>query len=125
MTENIKLNIIFTLTPIILVMFTIAALLGTLALLMGKHPLKDRETLSPFECGFDPYKKSRTPFSLRFFLVTLIFLIFDIEIALLLPLGAILTCPSPEIIVFTALILMVILVLGLLHEWRLGALNWT
>nr|YP_009739786.1 NADH dehydrogenase subunit 3 [Stygobromus pizzinii]QIC54398.1 NADH dehydrogenase subunit 3 [Stygobromus pizzinii] len=114
-----------SLTPIFMLTLLISSLLGALALMTGKHSLKERETLSPFECGFDPWKKARTPFSLRFFLVTIIFLIFDVEIALLLPLGILSYSPQPEVIIFTALILMIVLIIGLIHEWRLGSLNWT
>nr|AND97098.1 NADH dehydrogenase subunit 3 [Stygobromus tenuis potomacus] len=122
---NYLKNIIISLTPVLVLTLLISTVLGLLALMTGKHSLKERETLSPFECGFDPWKKARTPFSLRFFLVTIIFLIFDVEIALLLPLGILLYSPQPEIMIFTALTLMIILVAGLFHEWRLGSLNWT
>nr|YP_009739799.1 NADH dehydrogenase subunit 3 [Stygobromus allegheniensis]QIC54424.1 NADH dehydrogenase subunit 3 [Stygobromus allegheniensis] len=115
---------IISLAPIISLTLLISSILGILALSTGKHSLKEREMLSPFECGFDPWKKARTPFSLRFFLVTIIFLIFDVEIALLLPLGILVYSPQPEIMIFTALILMTILIAGLFHEWRLGSLNW-
>jgi NADH-ubiquinone oxidoreductase chain 3 len=56
-----------------------------LASILSKKSLNDREKTSPFECGFDPINSSRLPFSIRFFLITIIFLIFDVEIALILP----------------------------------------
>jgi NADH-ubiquinone oxidoreductase chain 3 len=100
----------------------ISIVLILLAIVVGKKSLIRREKLSPFECGFDPFKKARTPFSLRFFLITILFLIFDVEVALLLPLALLLICSEPYIIIMTATILILILILGLFHEWNQGAL---
>nr|YP_636952.1 NADH dehydrogenase subunit 3 [Anomalops katoptron]BAC23470.1 NADH dehydrogenase subunit 3 [Anomalops katoptron] len=84
----------------------------------------DYEKLSPYECGFDPLGTARLPFSLRFFLVAILFLLFDLEIALLLPLpwGDQLTTP---LLTFTwATAVLVLLTLGLIYEWIQGGLEW-
>nr|YP_009537142.1 NADH dehydrogenase subunit 3 [Octopus cyanea]ATP74746.1 NADH dehydrogenase subunit 3 [Octopus cyanea]ATP74758.1 NADH dehydrogenase subunit 3 [Octopus cyanea] len=85
---------------------------------------KSREKNSPFECGFDPSWYTRSPFSMRFFLLAVIFLIFDIEIILLMPM-IINLLVSPSIIYLSStMIFLIILILGLLHEWNQGSLNW-
>nr|YP_010956452.1 NADH dehydrogenase subunit 3 [Aulopus filamentosus]WMY89545.1 NADH dehydrogenase subunit 3 [Aulopus filamentosus] len=84
----------------------------------------DTEKLSPYECGFDPLGSARLPFSLRFFLVAILFLLFDLEIALLLPLpwGDQLNTPLDTFCWATALL--VLLTLGLAYEWTQGGLEW-
>nr|YP_008994688.1 NADH dehydrogenase subunit 3 [Sebastes koreanus]YP_009048403.1 NADH dehydrogenase subunit 3 [Sebastes oblongus]YP_009154899.1 NADH dehydrogenase subunit 3 [Sebastes vulpes]AGZ13079.1 NADH dehydrogenase subunit 3 [Sebastes koreanus]AHG98668.1 NADH dehydrogenase subunit 3 [Sebastes oblongus]AHZ60986.1 NADH dehydrogenase subunit 3 [Sebastes vulpes]AII23264.1 NADH dehydrogenase subunit 3 [Sebastes koreanus] len=84
----------------------------------------DHEKLSPYECGFDPLGSARLPFSLRFFLVAILFLLFDLEIALLLPLpwGDQLT--SPLLTLFWAVAVLILLTLGLVYEWIQGGLEW-
>ena len=96
-----------------------------LASFLSKKTIADREKRSPFECGFDPINSSRIPFSIRFFLITIIFLIFDVEIALILPI--ILTIKYSNIIswFYTSSIFIIILLIGLFHEWNEGALNWS
>nr|YP_010960672.1 NADH dehydrogenase subunit 3 [Centropyge nigriocellus]WNH38114.1 NADH dehydrogenase subunit 3 [Centropyge nigriocellus] len=84
----------------------------------------DHEKLSPYECGFDPLGSARLPFSIRFFLVAILFLLFDLEIALLLPLpwGDQLT--SPLLTFLWASAVLALLTLGLAYEWLQGGLEW-
>nr|YP_009446481.1 NADH dehydrogenase subunit 3 [Phrynosoma blainvillii]ATY40969.1 NADH dehydrogenase subunit 3 [Phrynosoma blainvillii] len=84
----------------------------------------DTEKLSPYECGFDPLGTARLPFSLRFFLVAILFLLFDLEIALLLPLPWAMNLNRPtETMILTTTILL-LLTLGLIYEWTQGGLEW-
>uniref|UniRef100_A0A2I5BLG5 NADH-ubiquinone oxidoreductase chain 3 n=2 Tax=Brachypteryx montana TaxID=757451 RepID=A0A2I5BLG5_9PASS len=82
------------------------------------------EKLSPYECGFDPLGSARLPFSIRFFLVAILFLLFDLEIALLLPLPWATQLQSPMTTLIWASILILLLTLGLTYEWTQGGLEW-
>nr|YP_009917956.1 NADH dehydrogenase subunit 3 [Pseudoboletia maculata]QLM02004.1 NADH dehydrogenase subunit 3 [Pseudoboletia maculata] len=97
-------------------------------LAMAAHILpsraNDSEKTSPYECGFDPLNSARLPFSFRFFLVAILFLLFDLEIALLFPLPAASSLTHPLILLPISLIFMVILSLGLVFEWINGGLEW-
>nr|YP_009115629.1 NADH dehydrogenase subunit 3 [Lagocephalus spadiceus]AJB84792.1 NADH dehydrogenase subunit 3 [Lagocephalus spadiceus] len=84
----------------------------------------DYQKLSPYECGFDPLGSARLPFSLRFFLVAILFLLFDLEIALLLPLPWGDQLPSPTLTFIWASALLALLTLGLIYEWLQGGLEW-
>nr|AET51440.1 NADH dehydrogenase subunit 3 [Loboparadisea sericea] len=84
----------------------------------------DPEKLSPYECGFDPLGSARLPFSIRFFLVAILFLLFDLEIALLLPLPWAIQLQSPTTTLTWASILILLLTLGLIYEWIQGGLEW-
>nr|YP_009560643.1 NADH dehydrogenase subunit 3 [Liriomyza chinensis]AWX34631.1 NADH dehydrogenase subunit 3 [Liriomyza chinensis] len=114
---------IVVLSSILLLMIT--SILTMLGFTLAKKSFSDREKNSPFECGFDPKSSSRLPFSLRFFLVTIIFLIFDVEIALILPMVMILNYSNIMVWTLTSLIFLIILLIGLYHEWHQGMLNWT
>nr|ACY72126.1 NADH dehydrogenase subunit 3 [Ixos everetti everetti] len=84
----------------------------------------DSEKLSPYECGFDPLGSARLPFSIRFFLVAILFLLFDLEIALLLPLPWAIQLHTPIATLAWASALILILTLGLVYEWAQGGLEW-
>lgn len=87
-----------------------------IAYTLSARSLKDREKASPFECGFDPKNKARIPFSTRFFLLAVIFLVFDIEIVLLIPAPAALNNIVLSSLLIRGFIFLIILLLGLLHE---------
>nr|YP_009236469.1 NADH dehydrogenase subunit 3 [Scolopsis vosmeri]AMH85780.1 NADH dehydrogenase subunit 3 [Scolopsis vosmeri] len=84
----------------------------------------DHEKLSPYECGFDPVGSARLPFSLRFFLVAILFLLFDLEIALLLPLPWGDQSATPVFGFSWASAILTLLSLGLIYEWIQGGLEW-
>uniref|UniRef100_UPI0031F3BAB8 NADH dehydrogenase subunit 3 n=1 Tax=Yangiella montana TaxID=3141511 RepID=UPI0031F3BAB8 len=101
----------------------ISSALMILCFLISKKGSSDREKSSPFECGFDPMSSPRKPFSIHFFLIGILFLVFDVEIAIILPMIILLNTPSWSWLVIM-LTFMVILILGLYHEWNNGALKW-
>nr|YP_009443436.1 NADH dehydrogenase subunit 3 [Argonauta hians]ATR85782.1 NADH dehydrogenase subunit 3 [Argonauta hians] len=99
-------------------------ILLSIANFVNKKSYNDREKNSPFECGFDPSWHTRSPFSMRFFLLAVIFLIFDVEIILLMPMISNIIF-SPSMIYFScSMIFLIILIFGLFHEWNQGSLNW-
>nr|QHB77105.1 NADH dehydrogenase subunit 3 [Hylomyscus kerbispeterhansi]QHB77118.1 NADH dehydrogenase subunit 3 [Hylomyscus kerbispeterhansi] len=83
------------------------------------------EKANPYECGFDPTSSARLPFSMKFFLVAITFLLFDLEIALLLPLPWAIQSTNVTTTTITAFILISILSLGLSYEWTQKGLEWT
>nr|QXX99641.1 NADH dehydrogenase subunit 3 [Leptobrachium ailaonicum] len=82
------------------------------------------EKLSPYECGFDPFGSARLPFSMRFFLVAILFLLFDLEIALLLPVPWAMHLLSSSSTIIWASSILILLTLGLMYEWFQGGLEW-
>lgn len=112
--------IIATLTAVV-----IATLVFSLAKILRARTNRDREKTSPFECGFDPKNNARVPFSLRFFILAIIFIVFDIEIVLLIPLPILNTIINTIQAEAAAIVFLVILLLGLFHEWKEGSLNWS
>nr|APX40557.1 NADH dehydrogenase subunit 3 [Longitarsus cerinthes] len=108
-----------------MLIFIILIILLLILNLISKKTFYDREKSSPFECGFDPKTSARLPFSLHFFLISVIFLIFDVEITLLLPLILTMKISNMWNYSYIMIIFISILIIGLYHEWNQGALNWT
>jgi NADH-ubiquinone oxidoreductase chain 3 len=120
---SVKNLVILIVTYVGAVWLVIRFILCGLALTLSRKSFIDREKLSPFECGFDPQGTSRLPFSLRFYLIALIFLIFDVEIVLMLPL--VVLAARVDLWVWGSILIgfILVLLLGLYYEWAQGALN--
>ena len=98
------------------------ALGGILSRLLGVHR-PDAEKLSPYECGFEAFEDARMKFDVRYYLVAILFILFDLEIAFLFPWAIVLQ----EIGFFGFMAMVVflgILVVGSIYEWMKGALEW-
>nr|YP_010535104.1 NADH dehydrogenase subunit 3 [Aelia sibirica]UYA97071.1 NADH dehydrogenase subunit 3 [Aelia sibirica] len=108
----------------IMMAIMIAMTMMIMCSLISKVSKKDREKMSPFECGFDPKSSARTPFSIQFFLIAVLFLIFDIEIAIMLPIILTMKWSVTKTWTFTIISFIIILVMGLYHEWNNGVLEW-
>ena len=114
----------------ILIFLIIAAGLALVLLVLGtgigRHFARfhnDRAKLSPYECGFEAFEESRAKFDVRYYLVAILFIVFDLEIAFLFPwavaLGKIGSAGLIAMSIFLA-----ILVVGFIYEWKKGALEW-
>ena len=100
---------------------TLAAGWGVSHLLGSHRP--NSEKLSPYECGFEAFEDARMKFDVRYYLVAILFILFDLEIAFLFPWAVVLS----EIGLFgfiAMLIFLAILVVGFIYEWKKGALEW-
>ena len=110
----------------ILIVLTISFLLSSvisLASFILSERSPDKEKVSVYECGFDPFHSPGEPFSIRFFLIAILFLVFDLEISYLFPWSATSSIIGMKGQVVVALFL-VILTLGLIYEWIKGGLEW-
>jgi NADH-quinone oxidoreductase subunit A len=98
-----------------------AVILGASYLLGVQKP--DTEKVSVYECGFDPYEDARNVFDVRFYLVAILFIIFDLEVAFLFPWA--ISLGSIGVFGFwSMMIFLLILTIGFIYEWKKGALEW-
>src|ERR687884_1713815 len=110
----------------ILLFLLVGIAVGVAPMVLGKllgpnHP--DPEKLSPYECGFEAFEDARMKFDVRYYLVAILFILFDLEIAFLFPWAVALREIGP--VGFWAMMLfLTILVVGFVYEWMKGALDW-
>nr|AWN56225.1 NADH dehydrogenase subunit 3 [Dorymyrmex brunneus] len=108
---------------LMLLFSAISIFLILINLLISKKKKINREKSSPFECGFDPISNGHIPFSIHFFMISLIFLIFDIEITILIPLVTLLYYMNLPMIL-TSMFFMIILITGLYIEYLEESIEW-
>ncbi len=99
------------------------ALIIVLASFIAARQKPDSEKLSPYECGFDPFDDARGRFDVRFYLVAILFIIFDLEVAFLFP-WAIALGDIGMLGFWSMMIFLLILTVGFVYEWKKGALEW-
>jgi NADH-quinone oxidoreductase subunit A len=124
-THSTRPDMLYNYLPVLIflgVATGIGLLLMGLGFLFGRGE-KDAEKLSPYECGFEPFEDSRMKFDVRYYLVAILFIIFDLEIAFLFPWAV-----SLDVIGGFGLaamgIFLAVLVVGFIYEWKKGALEW-
>lgn len=98
-----------------------AVLIAIGAIISPKRP--DAEKLSPYECGFEPFEDARLPFDVRFYLVAILFIIFDLETAFLFPWAVVLDSIG-WFGFFAMMVFLALLTVGFIYEWKKGGLEW-
>ncbi|MCA3131545.1 MAG: NADH-quinone oxidoreductase subunit A [Betaproteobacteria bacterium] len=98
------------------------ALGGGITRLLGHHR-PDAEKLSPYECGFEAFEDARMKFDVRYYLVAILFILFDLEIAFLFPWAVVLR-DIGDFGFMAMVVFLAILVVGFVYEWKKGALDW-
>ena len=110
----------------VLLFILVGTAVGVGPLVIGKilGPSRpDTEKLSPYECGFEPFEDARMKFDVRYYLVAILFILFDLEIAFLFPWAV--SLDAIGFFGFAAMmIFLAILVVGFIYEWMKGALDW-
>ena len=110
----------------ILIFLAVAGAIGVLLLVLGylfapRSP--DAQKLSPYECGFEAFEDSRMKFDVRYYLVAILFIVFDLEIAFLFPWAV--SLDRVGVFGIGAMgIFLAVLVVGFVYEWKKGALEW-
>nr|YP_010872959.1 NADH dehydrogenase subunit 3 [Pheidole flavigaster]WGV34158.1 NADH dehydrogenase subunit 3 [Pheidole flavigaster] len=109
---------------ILIVLMAISSLMLLLNIFISKKSFKDQEKSSPFECGFDPISLNHLPFSIQFFLISLIFLVFDIELTILIPLTILSSLKFNLAMIICSAMFFLLLILGLYLEYNENSIDW-
>ncbi len=120
------MKLIFVEYSLILIFLAIATLLSSIIFILSYFfvPQRaDQEKISAYECGFNPFDDARATFDVRFYLVAILFLIFDLEVSFLFPWSLILGKIS-SFGFWIMILFLIILTIGFLYEWFKGALEW-
>ena len=110
----------------LVVFVALAALIGGALLIapfLVAFKAPDAEKLSPYECGFDPFDDARMKFDVRFYLVSILFIIFDLEVAFLFPWAVVLR-DIGALGFWSMMMFLFVLTVGFVYEWKKGALEW-
>ena len=110
----------------VLLFIIVAVVVGVAPMVLGKllGPSRpDAEKLSPYECGFEAFEDARMKFDVRYYLVAILFILFDLEIAFLFPWAVVLNEIGFEGFI-AMMVFLVILIVGFAYEWKKGALEW-
>nr|YP_009681530.1 NADH dehydrogenase subunit 3 [Septifer bilocularis]QDO71949.1 NADH dehydrogenase subunit 3 [Septifer bilocularis] len=100
------------------------ALLWALFMFLSEKSLVSREKSSPYECGFEVVMSARAPFSLRFFILAVLFVVFDVEVALMVPVVFSISFAKSTFGLVSSVLFFFVLFIGLFHEYREGSLDW-
>lgn len=110
----------------VLIFMAVGLFFGVVPLLLGKllgpsKPYKEKN--APYECGFKPFEDARLPFDVRFYLVAILFILFDLETAFLFP-WAVVLHHIGYVGFWSMIVFLGILTVGFIYEWKKGALEW-
>ncbi len=111
--------------PILIFLFVaivIATVMMSASFILGSNK-PDKEKLSPYECGFEAFDDARGRFDVRFYLVAILFIIFDLEVAFLFP-WAISLKSIGSFGFWSMMFFLLVLTIGFIYEWKKGALEW-
>ena len=120
------MKIVFDEYAIVLLFLLLSSILGVvlygLCYLMGSQ-VSDVEKNSAYECGYDPFDDARSKVDVRFYLVAILFIIFDLEVTFLFP-WALTLGKLTQFGFWTMMVFLIILTIGFIYEWKKGALEW-
>nr|YP_010963594.1 NADH dehydrogenase subunit 3 [Leptocentrus longispinus]WKZ08077.1 NADH dehydrogenase subunit 3 [Leptocentrus longispinus] len=109
----------------LIMIMTLMLIMTLMMMMMSKKSILENQKMSPFECGFNPLSSKRVPFSIHFFTTAIIFLIFDVEIVIILPMIMTMKMSMIKFWMATFMVFIAILLMGLYYEWFNGLLEWT